>query len=109
MEKLREQGIRSFWDPPEDATPEQLAQFEAYQARMAIDPATITTRVDVSAFSQHRFAALACHATQISADNPLFALGPDAWRELGGEEVFVLRESRVPTTTPETDLFAGIG
>ncbi len=108
MEMLRERGIRSFWDPPEDATPEQLAQFEAYMARMTIDPATITTRVDVSAFAHERFAALACHATQISTDNPLFALGPEAWQELGGQEVFVRTASRVDTPLPEDDLFAGI-
>ncbi len=108
MEKLREQGIRSFWDPPEGATPEQLAQWEAYQARMWVDPATITTRVDVSDFVQERFAALASHATQISTDNPLFALGPDAWRDLGAQEAFVRIASSVDAPTPEDDLFAGI-
>jgi N-acetyl-1-D-myo-inositol-2-amino-2-deoxy-alpha-D-glucopyranoside deacetylase len=107
-ELLHAQGLRSFWDPPEDATPDQRAEFEGWMARMAVDPATITTTVDVSAHTAQRFAALRCHATQISMDNPLVALGPDAWRELGGRETFVLREARIPTTIPETDLFAGI-
>ena len=108
VEMLHERGIRSFWEPPEDATPEQLTQFEAQMARMAIDPATITTRVDVSAFARERFAALQSHATQISTDNPLFALGPDAWQELGGQEVFVRVASSVDAAIPEADLFAGL-
>ena len=107
-EMLHERGLRTFWDPPADATPEQRATFDAWIAQMTIDPATITTRVDVAPWAERRFAALRCHATQISIDNPLLALGPDAWRELGGQEAFVLRESRVPATPPETDLFAGI-
>jgi len=108
-EVMHERGMRTFWDPPEDATPEQRAAFEAWIARMTVDPDSITTRVDVAAWADHRFSALRCHATQISTDNPLLAFGPDAWRELGGQETFILRESRVPAVTPETDLFAGIG
>ena len=35
-ERLRELGQRSFWEPPEDATPEQIAEFEAFAAKMLV-------------------------------------------------------------------------
>ena len=35
-------------------------------------------------------------------------IGLEGWRELGARETFILRESRVPTSPPETDLFAGL-
>ncbi len=107
-DKLTELGMRNFWSPPEDATPEQLAEWEAWLKWMAVDESAITTRVDVGQWIEQRFAAMRQHVTQIPADGPLLALGPDAWRDLGGEETFVLRESRVSTAVPETDLFAGL-
>ena len=38
----------SFWSPPEDATPEQLAEFEAFMARMLVPDESITTWIDIS-------------------------------------------------------------
>ena len=35
-------GERSFWSPPEDATPEQLAEFEAFAAKMLVPDESIT-------------------------------------------------------------------
>ena len=55
-----------------------------------------------------KFAALKEHVTQIGPENPFLAVGPEIWREFGSQEVYILRESRVESALPETDLFAGI-
>ena len=47
-------GERSFWSPPENATPEELAAFEAQMAKMLVPDEKITTWVDVSATSSTR-------------------------------------------------------
>jgi mycothiol S-conjugate amidase len=46
--------------------------------------------------------------TQISDDSPFMLMGLDGWRESWASEAYILRESRVETSKPETDLFAGI-
>ncbi len=107
-ELLEARGMRSFWSPPEGATPEQLAEHAEWVKKMSVPEDAITTRVEVSAFIVARFRAMERHVTQIAADNPLRALGVEGWRELGGQETFVLRECRVSTQLPETDLFAGL-
>ena len=48
QERMDAIGERSFWSPPEGATPEQLAEFEAFAARMLVPDETITAWVDVS-------------------------------------------------------------
>jgi hypothetical protein len=48
------------------------------------------------------------HKTQLADDFPFFAMGLDGWRDGWAREAFILRESRVETSTPESDLFAGI-
>ncbi len=105
---LAEQGLRSFWSPPEDATPEQIAEFESFFERATIPEAGITTRVEVGPYLERKMAALRRHVTQISPMFPLMALGVEGWRKLGSEETFVLRSSRIPATLPESDLFAGL-
>ena len=47
-ERLKDIGERSFWSPPEDATPEQLEEFEDSAAKMLVPDESITTWVDVS-------------------------------------------------------------
>jgi N-acetyl-1-D-myo-inositol-2-amino-2-deoxy-alpha-D-glucopyranoside deacetylase len=108
-DKMAELGKPSFWSPPEDATPEQRAEFEAYVAKMLVPDETITTRVDVADVLDAKWRALRRHVTQMSEDNPIVAFGLDGWREFWAQETYILRESRVKTTPPETDLFAGIG
>jgi hypothetical protein len=44
----------------------------------------------------------------MSPDSPFLRFGADAWREFWAREAYILRESRVPAPTPETDVFAGI-
>jgi LmbE family N-acetylglucosaminyl deacetylase len=107
-ERLAALGVRSFWLPPEDATPEQLAQHEQFLARALVPDETITTRVDVAPYLDRKWQGIHEHATQISAQSPFMIFGLEGWREAWSAEAFVLRESRVPSAQPETDLFAGL-
>jgi N-acetyl-1-D-myo-inositol-2-amino-2-deoxy-alpha-D-glucopyranoside deacetylase len=108
QERMEAMGERSFWSPPEDATPEQLAEFEAYAARMLVPDETVTTWVDVNPYLEQRWEAFRAHATQISDENPFVRFGRDAWREFWFREAFVRRETRVPAPDQETDLFEGL-
>ncbi len=108
-ERLRELGQRSFWEPPEDATPEQITEFEAYNAKMLVPDESITTWIDIEgAPLEAKWAAIHEHVTQISNDNPFMLLGLDGWRDGWGREAYILRESRIESALPETDLLAGI-
>lgn len=97
------------WAPPHDATPEQLAEIEAYQARMLVPDESITTWVDISGDPvERKWNALKQHATQMAEDSWFMAFGLDGWREQWSKEAFILRESTVDTPKPEDDLFAGL-
>lgn len=109
--RIEEAGMTSWWSRPADGSVEDLARWDEFMRRSTVEDEAITTRVDVRAFSEARWAALLAHRTQISpTESPFMALGPEALAELWGEETFVLRASRVPlgTQLPETDLFAGL-
>jgi N-acetyl-1-D-myo-inositol-2-amino-2-deoxy-alpha-D-glucopyranoside deacetylase len=107
--RMEDLGEESFWTPPKDATPEQLAEWEDYQAKMLVPDESITTWVDVSGEPLDRkWAALREHATQIAFENPFFRFGIEGWREWWSREAFILRESAVETRLPEEDLFAGV-
>jgi len=104
-------GQVSWWSRPTDAGPEELARWDEFMRRSTSDDEAITTRVDVRAHADRRWAALLAHRTQISpTESPLMALGREALAELWGDETFILRASRVPlgARRPETDLFAGL-
>ncbi len=107
-EKLIELGEDSWWLPPKDATPEQLAEFEERAAKMLAPDDTITTWVDISDEIDAKWDALKKHVTQISPEMPFIKFGLDGWREFWGRETFILRDSKVETTLPENDLFAGL-
>ncbi|MEK6721291.1 MAG: PIG-L family deacetylase [Chloroflexota bacterium] len=107
-EAMKRAGKPSFWSPPEDATPEQQADFEALMAKMLVPDQSITTWVDVSDVLDRKWAAVGRHVTQIAADSAFMLMGLDGWRRYWSKEAFILRESRVPTSTPEDDLFAGL-
>jgi mycothiol S-conjugate amidase len=69
----------------------------------------ITTQVDITGWYPVRSAALRAHATQIDPAEPFwFGLTDEVAEAAYPWEDFELAESRVPTTTPETDLFAGL-
>ena len=108
-QRLEALGKPSFWAPPEDATPEQLAEFEAYMAKMLVPDETITTWIDISGDPiDRKWAAIQEHVTQIASDSSFMLFGLDGWREAWAREAFILRESTVETERPESDLFAGL-
>ena len=106
--KMADIGERSFWSPPPDATPEQIAEFEAYAAKMLVPDESVTAWIDVSSVLDQRWAAIQEHVTQISTENPFVRFGRDAWAEFWSREAYIRRESRVPAPDHETDLFAGL-
>jgi len=106
--RLEEIGERSFWMPPEGATPEQIAEFEAFAAKMLVPDETITTWVDISDTLDARWAAFRAHVTQISDQNPFVRFGRDGWREFWSREAYVLVRSRVEAPERETDLFEAL-
>jgi mycothiol S-conjugate amidase len=67
-----------------------------------------TTRVDVGDFLDIRDAALRAHASQVAPDDRFFFWPNDVQREAWPWEEFELVSSTVPSTVPETDLFAGL-
>ena len=107
-ERLTELGAESFWLPPKDATPEQLAEFEERMAKMLVPDESITTWIDIGDVLELKWEAIQKHVTQINMDFPFMKFGLDGWRKFWGRESYILRESRVETTVPESDLFAGI-
>jgi LmbE family N-acetylglucosaminyl deacetylase len=109
MEKrMKELGKTSWWTPPDDASPEERAEFEAQIARMLVPDETITTRIDISPVIEAKWRALQHHVTQMAPDNPFIQFGLEGWREFWAQETYILRESRVESALPETDLFAGL-
>ena len=106
-ERMEELGKPNPWSPPADATPEQLAEFEAFQARMLVPDESITTWIDISGDPiDRKWNAIREHATQMAEDSFFMAFGLDGWRESWSKEAFIVRESTVDTAKPEDDLFA---
>ena len=102
-------GLKTPWSRPTD--PAEIEQYEAFMRRSTVDDSAITTTVDVMPYLDRRFAALRAHRTQIPETSPFYAmqsLPPEALRSITGTETYTLRESRVPTSMPETDVFAGL-
>ena len=105
---LEVMGRRSWWAAPDDATPEERAEWEARVSRMLVPDDTITTWVDVAERLEAKWRAIRRHVTQIGSDNPALAMGLDGWRRHWNREAFVLRSTRIETALPETDLFTGL-
>jgi mycothiol S-conjugate amidase len=69
----------------------------------------MTTRVDISAYTEVRDLALMAHETQVDPTSKFwFGLPPEVSRSLYPLEEYVLARSLVPTSLPEDDLFAGV-
>ena len=96
-ERLSELGVDSFWLPPKDATPEQLAEYEERMAKMLVPDETITTWVDIADVLELKWEAIQRHVTQITMDFPFMASASRAGASSGRSEAFILRESRVET------------
>ena len=67
-----------------------------------------TTQIDVSPYMEQREEALKAHRTQIDPASAFFAVPAERQREIWPWEDYVLAESRVETSLPETDLLAGL-
>ena len=68
----------------------------------------VTTRIECADWFDARDAALRAHATQIDPEGFFFAIPRDLERAQWSTEEYELAETRVETTLPEDDLFAGI-
>lgn len=68
----------------------------------------VTTQIDVADYIDLRSKALLAHATQIDPDSFWFAIPDDLQKEIYPWEDYTLIESRVDTSIPESDLFAGV-
>ena len=70
--------------------------------------ARVTTQITCDDFFPARDEALRAHATQIDPNGVFFAVPTEWQRRLWPTEEFELAKTRVQTSVPETDLFAGI-
>lgn len=68
----------------------------------------VTTQVSCQDYFTQRAAALTAHATQIDPAGAFLASPIEDQQQVWPTEEFELAKSRVETTLPETDLFAGI-
>ncbi|WP_139984224.1 N-acetyl-1-D-myo-inositol-2-amino-2-deoxy-alpha-D-glucopyranoside deacetylase [Nocardioides litoris] len=71
----------------------------------------LAAAVDAGDFVDHKMAALAAHATQITTDGPFFALSNNVGSAVWGTEFYRLAKGRRGPVGPdgfETDLFAGL-
>jgi N-acetyl-1-D-myo-inositol-2-amino-2-deoxy-alpha-D-glucopyranoside deacetylase len=106
---MKKAGKPSSWELPEDATEEQKREFEEFAKKMLVPDESITTWVDISGDPiERKWRAIQRHVTQIAMDSGFMLFGEDGWKEHWSKEAFILRESRVDTKKPETDLFAGL-
>lgn len=69
----------------------------------------VTTSIDIGPWFDVRLEALLAHATQVDPDSAFwFGLPREIARSVHPYEDYILARSRVATSVPETDLFAGI-
>ncbi|APT84433.1 mycothiol conjugate amidase Mca [Corynebacterium aquilae] len=70
--------------------------------------ARVTTQIECADYFEARDEALRAHATQIDPAGTFFATDLETQRRLWPTEEFELAQTRVTTSIPEDDLFAGI-
>jgi mycothiol S-conjugate amidase len=85
-----------------------LVRMEEMRPWMAERPYLATTQVPAAQFFDARDAALRSHASQVAPDSASFFWPNHVLRLAWPYEDFQLIDSKVKTTMPETDLFAGI-
>ena len=107
-EALQAAGQPSRWAEPEGATEEEKAAWREQMAKMLVPDESITTWIDVSDVIEQKWHATRAHVTQMADTNAFMQFGLDGWRRLWNKEAYILRESSVATTRPESDLFAGL-
>ena len=67
-----------------------------------------TTKIECAHQFTVRDAALSSHRTQVDPKGLFFAVSAETQAEVWPWEDYTLAESRVETSLPETDLFAGV-
>lgn len=82
-----------------------LERWEAHKGDIML---RVTTQVLCDDFFEQRDRALLAHATQIDPAGTFFGTPIDVQRKLWPTEEFELAQTRVKTSIPEDDLFAGI-
>lgn len=105
---LRQSGIRGVLSIVARVARHWTPARERHRRHMAAAQGPVTTRVDVGAHYEAKYAAMREHRTQIPPDAPAFALSPEERRRVSPTDDFTLRESRIETRFPEDDLFAGL-
>jgi mycothiol S-conjugate amidase len=102
--------MRAIYDAIKAETPESpvLAQMDEMFTRWGERPDLSTTHIDVADSFEARDEALKAHASQVDPDGFFFLYPLELQRRVWPTEDFQLVDSRVETTLPETDLFAGI-
>lgn len=68
----------------------------------------VTTQVHSAAYLEYRDAALRAHRSQVDSHGMFFFTPNEILRKHWPWEDYVLIDSKVPTTLPESDLFAGL-
>ncbi len=97
--KFLELGLESPYDE---------SWFERAERR-ASEEEKVTTSIDLTGFEDVRRHALLAHGTQIDPTSKFwFGLPEEEARKIYPYDDYILAESRVETTLPEDDLFAGI-
>ncbi len=92
----------------------QESPFKEWLERWERDPSRgdlmgrVTTQVECAKYFPQRDDALRAHATQIDPNGVFFAVPLEWQQRLWPTEEFELARTRVKTSIPETDLFAGI-
>ncbi len=70
----------------------------------------VTTSIQLGDHAGVRWDALLAHETQVDPTSPFwFGLPREVVVPLQGVDDYILARSRVPTSSPESDLFAGVG
>lgn len=86
---------------------EWLEHWEEEEGPDYSDP-VITTQVDVAKWMPRAHDALIAHATQVDPNGSWFAVPEDVVTLIYPWEDYTLARSLVPTSIPESDLFAGL-
>jgi LmbE family N-acetylglucosaminyl deacetylase len=103
--RLRELGI----ELPRDEEDEVMSETDPGEGipEWATPDEEVTTVVDVSGYTEAKFASLHCHESQF--ENIFFlGMGHDVFAQLMGREAFVRALDRTGAPVPEDDLFAGL-
>ncbi|RNE48533.1 mycothiol conjugate amidase Mca [Corynebacterium alimapuense] len=82
---------------------------ERWERNPADIMARVTTQVECAEFFPNRDSALLAHATQIDPAGAFLATPVEVQQQVWPTEEFELAKTRVSTSLPEDDLFAGIG